>query len=249
MTSKVNFFATCMGQSALQDTTISSIKLLRHFGVDVVYKKNQTCCGQPAFNTGYFKEAKDVAFYNMALFADNDYPIVVGAGSCSGMLSHDYNELFKHDSEETKKAVAAFSSRVMDLSQYLESIGAKLEDKGDPIDVTFHTSCHSLRVQQCIPAQKNLIRQLSNVTLHDLDYEEECCGFGGTFAVKEPEISDAMVTEKIRNIKNTNCKIVIAGDNGCILNISGAMAKKGEDIAVMQIYDFLLKRITGESVL
>lgn len=112
MDHNVNFFATCMGSSALQDSVISSIKLMQMFGAKIIFKKKQTCCGQPAFNSGYTKETKEVAFYNMALFADNDYPIVIPAGSCAGMMSHDYKLLFKDDSPEVQASVAAFADRV-----------------------------------------------------------------------------------------------------------------------------------------
>lgn len=250
MEHNVNFFATCMGSTALQDSVISSIKLMQMYGAKITFKKKQTCCGQPAFNSGYFKEAKEVAFYNMALFADNDYPIVIPAGSCAGMMSHDYRHLFREDSQDVRDSVERFASRIYDQSEYLtEVLNAQLEDKGEPIKVTFHVSCHSLRIQECIPAQKALIRQLKNVTLIDVPYEEECCGFGGTFSIKEPEISNAMVSEKIKHIRETGCSIVLAGDNGCILNISGALAKQGiTDIKVMNIYDFIYKRVTGEKL-
>ncbi|MCK0515623.1 (Fe-S)-binding protein, partial [Anaerobiospirillum sp. NML120448] len=250
MDHNVNFFATCMGSTALQDSVISSIKLMQMYGAKIIFKKKQTCCGQPAFNSGYTKEAKEIAFYNMALFGDNNYPIVIPAGSCAGMMSHDYKLLFKDDSQEVRDSVERFASRIYDESEYLDQVlQAKFEDKGQPIKVTFHVSCHSLRVQECIPTQKSLIRQLQNVTLVDIPYEEECCGFGGTFSIKEPEISNAIVSEKIKHIQETGCKVVLAGDNGCILNISGALARKGiTDIKVMNIYDFILKRLTGEEL-
>lgn len=243
----VNFFATCMGTAALQDSTLSAIKLLQHFGAHVIFKKKQTCCGQPAFNTGYPKEAKEIALYNMALFADNEHPIVVPAGSCAGLMGKEYPELFANDNSATREMVARFCSRVMDESQYLlDVLKVKLEDRGAPLNVTFHVSCHSLRVQQCVPAQKALLQQLANVTYIPLPYEEECCGFGGTFSVMEPDISNAIVSEKIKHIKETGVKVVVAADNGCILNISGALQKQGiSDIKVVSLYDFILKRITG----
>lgn len=166
------------------------------------------------------------------------------------MMSHDYRLLFREDSQDVRDSVERFASRIYDQSEYLtEVLNAQLEDKGEPIKVTFHVSCHSLRIQECIPVQKALIRQLKNVTLVDVPYEEECCGFGGTFSIKEPEISNAMVSEKIKHIRETGCSIVLAGDNGCILNISGALAKQGiTDIKVMNIYDFIYKRVTGEKL-
>ena len=250
--SSVNFFATCMGATALQESTISAIKLLQHCGAHVIFKKKQTCCGQPAFNTGYPQDAKEIALYNITLFSDNDYPIVVPAGSCAGLMGKEYPELFAHDSAETRAMVERFCARVLDESQYLIDVlkvDLSDQDKGAPLDVTFHVSCHSLRVQQCIPQQKALLKQLKNVNYIELPYEEECCGFGGTFSVMEPEISNAIVSEKIKHIKETGVKVVVAADNGCILNISGALQKQGiTDIKVISLYDFVLKRITGQAL-
>ena len=210
-THNVNFFATCMGTAALQESTLNAIKLLQQCGAHVIFKRKQTCCGQPAYNTGYPQEAKDIALYNMALFADNDYPIVVPAGSCAGLMSKEYPELFAHDNADTQEMVRRFC--------------------------------------QCIPQQKALLQQLSNVEYVPLPYEEECCGFGGTFSVMEPEISGAIVGEKIKHIQETGVKVVIAADNGCILNISGALQKQGiSDIKVLSLYDFIYKRINGEAI-
>ena len=249
-THNVNFFATCMGTAALQESTLNAIKLLQQCGAHVIFKRKQTCCGQPAYNTGYPQEAKDIALYNMALFADNDYPIVVPAGSCAGLMSKEYPELFAHDNADTQEMVRRFCTRVMDESQYLIDVHkVQLEDRGAPLKVTFHVSCHSLRVQQCIPQQKALLQQLSNVEYVPLPYEEECCGFGGTFSVMEPEISGAIVGEKIKHIQETGVKVVIAADNGCILNISGALQKQGiTDIKILSLYDFIYKRINGEAI-
>ncbi len=239
---KVYLYATCLGTAAMQETVLSATKLLRREGVEVIFKKNQTCCGQPSFNTGYFDETKDVAMYNVNLF-EGEYPIVVCGGSCAGMMSHDYLDLLRDRPDFAK--VKNFSSRVTELSQYLDSIGAKYEDKGEPIKVTWHSNCHALRAQHSIEASKKLLKQLKNVELVELQYEEECCGFGGTFAVKEPEISDAMVRNKIKDIENSGVKYLISGDGGCLLNIDGTMKKMGLDIRGIHLYDFLLKRIEG----
>ena len=182
MQKKVYFYATCLASAAMQNTILNSIKLLRSAGVEVIFKKDQTCCGQPSYNTGYFKDTKKVALYNAELFSE-DLPVVIPSGSCGGMMSHDYVELFKDDANYEK--IKKFSSKVIELSQYLEQIGFKIEDKGEPIKVTWHSNCHALRVQKSIEASKNLLRSLKNVELVELKYEEECCGFGGTFSVKE----------------------------------------------------------------
>lgn len=240
---KVYFYATCLGTAAMQESVLNGIKLLRREGVEVIFKKNQTCCAQPSFNSGYFKESKQIALYNVDLF-EKDYPIVVPSGSCAGMMSHDYIELFKESAEFQR--VQHFSSRVIELSQYLDTIlNVQYEDKGEPIVVTWHSNCHALRVQKSIESSKNLLKKLQNVTLVNLEYEEECCGFGGTFSVKEPHISNAMVQNKIKDIQNTGVKYLISGDGGCLLNIDGTMRRMKLDVKGIHLYDFLFKRIEG----
>jgi len=241
--SKVYFYATCLGTAAMQESVLSAVKLLRLEGIEVIFKKNQTCCAQPSYNSGYFEESKEVALYNVNLF-EKDYPIVVPSGSCAGMMSVDYLELLKNRPEFEK--VKNFSSRVIELSQYLDEVlNVSYEDKGEPIKVTWHSNCHALRVQKSIQASKNLIKRLKNVELVDLEFEEECCGFGGTFSVKEPEISDAMVRAKIKDIQNSGAQYLISGDGGCLLNIDGTMRRMGVDIKGIHLYDFLLKRVEG----
>ena len=246
MSKTVYFYATCLGSAAMQETVLNGIRLLRKEDVEVIFKKNQTCCGQPSYNTGYFDETKAVALYNVELF-EQDYPIIVPSGSCAGMMSHDYLHLFKDESNYEK--VAKFSKRVIDLSQYLDEVlKVKYEDKGTPIKITWHSNCHALRVQKSIDASKNLLKQLKNVEMVELTHEEECCGFGGTFSVKEPEISNAMAVEKVKDIQNSGVKYVISGDGGCLLNINGTMSRMGLDIRGVHLYDFLLKRLEGVAI-
>ena len=245
MNKKVYLFSTCVCSSAMPQTVINAIELLRLANVDVIYKKNQTCCSQPSYNSGYFEESKKIVLHNVALFEeDESLPIVVPAGSCAGMFSHDILELFKGDKEFER--IKRFSERVYDLSQYLHKVcQVNYEDKGAPLTITWHTSCHAFRIQKCVDSQKALLSQFKNVTLAPLQYEEECCGFGGTFSIKEPEISNAIVSAKIDAIKHTGAKYVVAGDSDCILNIQGALKRQNSDIQVVHLYDFLLDRIKG----
>ncbi|MCE3039468.1 (Fe-S)-binding protein [Helicobacter anatolicus] len=238
---KVYFFATCLGSIAYSSACVNAIKLLQYAGFEVVFKKDQTCCGQPSYNSGYFEETRKVALYNMDLF-NEDYPIVLPSGSCAGMMKHDYCELFEGHPEYQR--AKDFSQRVFEVSEFLDlHSDIKLQDKGEPTRITWHSNCHALRVAKCIPSAKKLLRQLENVTLVELEKEEECCGFGGTFSVKEPEISNAMVMEKIKDIQSRKVDYLVAGDGGCLLNISGKMQKMGLDIKSMHLYDFLAQRI------
>ncbi|CAD7289198.1 Lactate utilization protein A [Campylobacter majalis] len=244
MSKKVYFFATCLGSAVMGRTVISAIKLLQREGIEVIYREKQTCCGQPSYNTGYFEETKKIALYNAKQFSEN-YPIIVPSGSCAGMMVEDYGELFHGDKNEA--FMKEFSSRIIELGVFLDKhLGVKYEDKGEPIKITWHTNCHALRVSHTIQSSKNLLAQLKNVELVDLKYEEECCGFGGTFAVKEPDISNAMAIEKIKDIENAGAKYVVSGDGGCLLNISGTLKRQNAKTQSMHLYDFILKRIEGE---
>lgn len=238
---RVFFFSTCLGASSCADTCINSIKLLQKEGVEVVFKKDQTCCGQPAFNSGYNEEARKVALHQMNLFKGSE-PVILPSGSCTGMMRVDYIELFKGTEYEAQ--AREFSKRVYELSEFLDSVlKVKYEDKGERVKVTWHSNCHALRVAKCIDSAKNLIRSLQNVELVELEREEECCGFGGTFSIKEAEISNAMVSRKIEDIKNQNVEYLLSADAGCLMNISGAMKKQGVDLKAMHWYDFLAQRI------
>lgn len=241
MSKRVYFFSTCIGAAACADTCINAIKLLRKEGVQVIFKKNQTCCGQPSFNSGYNAETRQIALHNMQLFHEN-LPIIVPSGSCTGMMRVDYCSLFANTEHE--KEARLFSSRVYELSEYLDkTLGVHYEDKGEPVSVTWHSNCHALRVTKCIHSAKKLLKSLKNVKLVELEHEEECCGFGGTFSVKEPEIANTMLTRKIEDIKSRNVQYLLSADAGCLLNISGAMKKQGVDVKSMHLYDFIAQRI------
>lgn len=238
---KVYFFSTCIGAAACANTCVNAIKLLQKEGLQVIFKKDQTCCGQPSFNSGYYKETKAIALHTMRLF-EEDYPIIVPSGSCAGMLRVDYLHLFEGTKQEEE--AKRFCASVYELSEYLDKVlHVHYEDRGSPVSVTWHSNCHALRTAKCIDSAKTLLRSLKNVHLVELEREEECCGFGGTFSIKEPEISNAMVSRKIADIKERNVEYLIAGDAGCLMNISGAMKKQGVDVTPIHLYDFLTQRI------
>ncbi|PAF47999.1 oxidoreductase [Helicobacter sp. 12S02634-8] len=237
---KVYFYSTCLGGVAYSDTCVNAIKLLQKEGVEVIFKKDQTCCGQPSYNSGYYEESKKIALYNVNLF-EEDYPIIAPSGSCVGMMRHDYLELFEGSAEYSR--VYDFSLRIFELSEFLDKrLGVRYQDQGTPVKITWHSNCHALRVAKIIDSSKALLRSLKNVELIELEREEECCGFGGTFSIKEPEISQAMVSDKIDDIQSRNVEYLISGDAGCLLNISGAMKKMGVKVKPMHLYDFLAQR-------
>lgn len=239
----VYYFGTCLMDMFYPEAGMAGIKLIRSEGLRVIFPRRQTCCGQPAYNSGFPKEAKKVALKQIEIFPEN-YPIVVPSGSCAGMMKHHYPLLFAGDAR--LDSIQQFSNRIVELSEFMvRTLNVKLEDRGTPIKVTWHSSCHALREMQIIEYSKSLIRQLQNVQLVELQNEFECCGFGGTFAVKQPDISGAMVSDKVADIQQTAAARLLTGDCGCLMNISGAMEYQKIPIKGQHFAEFIWERINA----
>jgi len=239
----VYFFGTCLIDLFYPEAGLAGMDLLRREGLRVVFPDRQTCCGQPARNNGHQDEARAVARLQLDSFP-GDWPIVVPSGSCAGMMKTHYPELFEGTPDHAR--AVAFSARVFELTQFLvEVLQVRLEDKGRPVTITWHGSCHSMREMGVVDQPKALLRQLANVTLVENPREMECCGFGGAFAVRQAEISAAMVTDKVISIEETGAAQVISGDCGCLMNITGAAEKAGKRFTGRHIAEFLLERCHG----
>ena len=240
---EVYFYATCLVDLFFPDAGMAGIELLRAAGVRVIFPRGQTCCGQPAFNCGYWEEARAVARGQLALFP-RDLPVVLPSGSCAGMMKVHYPELFHGQPEEA--AAAALAGRVFELTEFLvDRLDLKLEDLGEPVKVTLHASCHAQRDQGVLDQPRALLRQLANVELAPLAREKECCGFGGTFAVREPGLSAAMAADKAGDACATGAALVLSTDGGCLMNIGGTLEKQGFGPATMHIAQFLWERTHG----
>jgi L-lactate dehydrogenase complex protein LldE len=241
----VYFFGTCVIDLFFPGAGLAGMELLKREGIRVVFPPEQSCCGQPARNSGYLDEARKVALAQMAAFP-NDWPIVVPSGSCAGMMKTHYPDLFEGRPEHAR--ALAFSARVYELTDFLVTVLAvRLQDNGQPVRVTWHGSCHSMREMGVVDQPKALLRQLANVTLVENPREKECCGFGGTFAVRQPEISAAMVTDKVAALEETQAAEVLSGDCGCLMNINGALEKARKPMTGRHIAEFLLERTTRGS--
>jgi L-lactate dehydrogenase complex protein LldE len=237
---KVYFFGTCLIDLCYPQAGLAGIELLQREGIQVIYPQSQSCCGQPAYNAGFPEEAKKAARQQLKAFP-RDYPIVIPSGSCGGMLKHHYPKLFAGEPEATE--AQRFASRVFELTEFLVTVlDVKLEDRGQPIRVTWHSSCSALREMRVIDYSKSLLRQLRNVELIELQRERECCGFGGTFSVKQPELSAAMVGDKVADIEQTSAALLLSGDCGCLMNIGGALKHRNIPIPARHIAEFLLER-------
>ncbi len=237
---KVYFFATCLVDLLYPEAGLAGMQLIRREGVEVIFPQDQTCCGQPAWNSGYRDEARQVALRQLTCFKQ-DYPIVVPSGSCAGMMRHHYPELFK-DKEDQGRA-AAFSARVYELTEFLVHVlKIDLKDLGPPVRVALHTSCSARREMGVADDHETLLKQLSNVDLVEHARKEECCGFGGTFAVKHPAISAEMVAEKADAIIATGADLLISGDCGCLMNIGGHLEHCGDATQSRHIASFIWER-------
>lgn len=240
---EVYFFGTCLIDLFYPKAGLSAIQLIEREQVKVIYPQDQTCCGQPAFNSGFRDEARTVALQQIRCFPKK-IPIVIPSGSCSAMMKYHYKQLF--EGHPAYQEVCQFSERVIEFSQFLVNVlQVQLTDIGEPTEVTLHVACHGLREMHVKDEPKQLLSQLKNVTLKELSKETECCGFGGTFAVKHSKISTAMLDDKIADITQTGTRYVLSGDCGCLMHIEGGLKFKKQAIEGQHLASFLWERTNG----
>ncbi len=238
---QVYYFGTCLVDMFYPDAGLAGVKLLEHAGCKVIYPQAQSCCGQPPFNSGFRDEAAAVAINQLALF-DQGHDLIVPSGSCAGMIKHHWPELLAGGPHEA--AAKALAARTYELSEYLiDVLDIELTDTGPALDICLHTSCSARREMGVAEQGKALLAKLSNVTVKVAQYETECCGFGGTFSVKQPEISAAMAADKATHLAATGAKQFVCGDSGCLMNISGTLGKQGLNLNPSHLYDFVWGRI------
>lgn len=237
---QVYLFGTCLIDLLYPKAGLAAIELLRSQGINVVFPQRQSCCGQPAFNSGYRQEAREVARAQLVCFP-NDYPIVVPSASCAGMMKHHWPELFSGDRDE--KRARDLAARVYELTEYLvDRLDYQPKDTGDETVVAIHSSCSALREMGVSDRIEKICRSMSKVQVVEQAYKQECCGFGGTFVVKQAEISSAMATEKAAAICQTGAERLISQDCGCLMNIGGILEKQGNGPACQHIAEFLMER-------
>ena len=223
----VYLFSTCLVDQFTPQAGLDTVRLLEREGITVHYLEQQTCCGQPAHSSGYPDEARAVALHQLNLFT-KPWPVVVPSGSCGGMMRLHYPHLFVDDAELHAKAVA-LSERVYELSEFLvHVVNFDHEDLGADCTVALHTSCHARRQMGSHDTSAALLDTLAHVNVVQQARVEECCGFGGTFALLYPEISEAIVTDKVAAIRDSGAQSVVSADCGCLLNITGRAAKQDE---------------------
>ena len=235
---RVQLFGTCLVDSFFPEVGEATVRLLRHFGVEVEFPGGQTCCGQPAFNAGYRDEAKGAAKHFLSVFTGSA-PIVTPSGSCAAMVKHHYPELFPDDPKLGDNAISV-AARVYELSQFLVQVlrahEAPFAGKGR---ITYHSSCHLTRTLGVREEPLLLIAALSGAQFVPLPDATRCCGFGGMFMAKLPEISCALADEKAEAIIATGADTVTGCDSGCLMNIADALKKRGSGVRVRHLAELL----------
>jgi len=244
-------FATCLIDQFAPEAGMDAVRLLEREGIKVHFPEGQTCCGQPAYSSGFPDQARAVARQQIDLFPE-PWPVVVPSGSCAAMMRHHYPKLFADHADVLPK-VMALSERIYELTEFLvHVVGFSRQDAKEKCTITLHTSCHARREMNSHETSSALLQGLSNVTVVQQARIEECCGFGGTFAIRHPDISAAIVSDKVESLRQTGAEHVVSADSGCLFNILGRSAKLDEIVHAdtpalsgEHIANFLWRRTAG----
>ncbi len=237
---KVALMVTCLNDAMFPDTGKAVVRLLRRLGVDVEFPAGQTCCAQPMVNTGYLDEAVPAVRAFVSAFEGYD-AVVTPSGSCAGSARHQHEIVARRSGDPALvDAVAATSPKVYELSEFLVDV-LGVEDVGAyfPHRVTYHPTCHSLRMLGVGDRPTRLLRAVRGLQLVDLPQAEECCGFGGTFAVKNADTSVAMGSDKARHVRETGAEVLVAGDNSCLMHVGGLLSRQQSGVRVMHLAEIL----------
>jgi L-lactate dehydrogenase complex protein LldE len=241
---RVALFIPCYVDLINPEVGVSVTRVLRRLGCEVVYPEGQTCCGQPAFNSGFFDEARGVARRFMGVFEREserfDY-VVCPSGSCTTMVSHYYPFIFEGLPDERERS-EAFAPRVREFSDFLVNVlGASSSDLGARYEgrAVFHTGCHQRRELGLLNEPRLLLAGVEGLELLEWEKEELCCGFGGTFSVKMPDVSVAMADEKIKALDKSGAQALISGDSSCLMHLKGRLRRTGHDTGVYHLAQIL----------
>ena len=240
MNPRVALFVPCYVDAVHPEVAVSAVRVLRRLGVEVLYPEGQTCCGQPAFNSGVLDEARSVARHFLDVFEGAEYDHIVSpSGSCAAMVARYYPLLFEDGSPDRERA-EAIGGRVREFSEYLvdeigvTDVGARHEGR-----VVFHTGCHQRRELGVLEEPRELLRNVAGLELLDWEDEELCCGFGGTFAVKMPRVSTAMADEKVKALDRSGADTIVSCDSSCLMHLGGRLRRTNRDVEVLHLAQLL----------
>ncbi|MCF7796651.1 MAG: (Fe-S)-binding protein [Lentisphaeria bacterium] len=235
---KVHLFIPCLVDQFTPQVGIACLKLLRATGHEVVIPTNQTCCGQPAFNSGFREEAREVAYHFKTIF--HDAKIIVGpSGSCISMLKNHYREL---------GLIFPESVQVFEIVDFLSQYGQSLRFHSSPQRIGIHDACHALRELKLYDQPRELLKRIPGLDLVELNDGQACCGFGGTFSVKMAELSQDMAREKVKTIQAADVDTVVSLDGGCLMNIQSTAEGMGVTLHAKHVVEVLADAMisTGE---
>ncbi|WP_435229819.1 (Fe-S)-binding protein [Pseudopelagicola sp. nBUS_20] len=246
-TPKVGFFVTCIVDAMRPNIGFASIKVLEQAGCQVDVPRAQTCCGQPAFNSGDDAGTKALAKQIIQAFEPYDY-VVVPSGSCASMIRSHYNELFLGDAEWEPRQ-RAVSAKTWEILSFLADV---MEYRPNGVcyegNATYHDSCSGLRDLGVYDQPRALLSKVDGLRLTQLEGNDECCGFGGTFCVKYPDISNAIVEEKANKIKATKADTLLGGDLGCLMNMAGKLNRGGSEVKAFHTIEVLASMAEGPAI-
>lgn len=234
---KISLLITCLADVLRPSAGQATVRLLRRLGHEVEFRPAQTCCGQPLYNSGYIELARRQAMHTIEVF-EGDQPVLVPSGSCAAMIKIEYLHLFESDDIWHRRA-EALAARTFELSDFLVNqlnvvdVGARYAGR-----VTYHYACH-LRGLGLTDQVEQLLRHVDGLTYVPLAHEDQCCGFGGSFAVRYPHISTAMVDDKVRCALATEADALVSTDTGCLMNIGGRLHRQGARIEVLHLAELL----------
>jgi len=244
---RVALFVTCLVDLFRPSVAFSAIKLLQDAGCEIDVPDAQTCCGQPAFNSGDRKSTTDIARQVIEAFDGYDY-VVVPSGSCAGMIKKHYTELFEAEPDWRDRA-DALSAKTFELVSFLvDVLDVTLPDLTHTVRATYHDSCSGLRELGIQSQPRKLLAGVDGLDLCEMEGSDICCGFGGTFCVKYGEISNAIVEKKTASIEATGADLLLAGDLGCLMNMAGKLKRQGSAVQARHIAEVLAGDLSSPAI-
>ena len=234
---RIQLMITCLGDSFRPAAGIATVGLLRRLGHEIDFPSQQTCCGQPLYNSGFADMARQQARHTIEVFDGSD-PIVVPSGSCAAMVKREYVELLSDDPSWHARAIE-LAERTFEFTDFLVNhlqvtdVGAKYHGR-----VAYHFACH-LRMLNQLTEARTLIEHVEGAEYVELDHADQCCGFGGSFAVRYPHISTAMVDDKVACVTRCEADCLVSTDAGCLMNIGGRLHRMGNEVRAMHIAELL----------
>jgi len=243
---KAQLFITCLAEQFFPGVLEKMVALLEKLGVEPVFPAEQTCCGQPLFNSGFQEQARQLAIKWLDTFSQSDLPVVSPSGSCVDMVRHHYPALFPPGTPEHSRAMD-LASRTFEFSEFLvHQLGQIDVGAVFPHRVTYHASCHLLRGLGVRQEPLQLLQAVHGLELLPLEGAETCCGFGGVFSVVYPEVSRAMLQDKVNHILESGAEAVVACDAGCLMNIAGGLRRVGSPVRAMHLIEVLASGLNSD---